>query len=202
MKQEPRVIRQGVTSKFIMGTDHPFTHYYHWFSEMDRAELIEVNQIYKVVRDEEHPVEADEDHDGNENQYIERCEECHCCGNWFTEDEGINEHDHGEYYCDECAESLVDCPSCFMEFIPNDDYPVACAHCTEAMTHDGPKFVGVVKWNGNHYFARQVVKGSKVERRGSELWLFDDEEMYIRGIGDFTRYEWVEIEDQKLEGEQ
>lgn len=197
MRTEPkRIIAKGVTSKFLIGGNYKFTHYYHWFNELDRSELIEVNQLYKVVRDESIHAFVDEDHDGNEDLTIERCEECHCCGDWFTEDEGINEYDHGEYYCDECAKDLVDCPACGKEFIPNDDYPVACAHCAEAMTSKGPKFVGIVKWNGDHYFSGAVVKGSKVERRGDSLWLYDDEENYVSGLGDLTRYAWVEIEDQ------
>ena len=32
-----------------------------------------------------------------------------------------------------------------------------------------------VKWNGNHYFAGEEVKGSKIEKReGGTTWLFDD----------------------------
>ena len=33
-----------------------------------------------------------------------------------------------------------------------------------------------VKWNGNHYFAGEEVKGSKIEKReDGTTWLFDDE---------------------------
>ena len=57
-----------------------------------------------------------------------------------------------------------------------------------------------VKWNGNHYFAGDIVRGSKIETRNSnETWLFDDEENYIMGLGDFTRYDWVEIDIETLE---
>lgn len=56
-----------------------------------------------------------------------------------------------------------------------------------------------VKYYGNHYFAGEVVRGSKIEaRNGNETWLFDDEENYILGLGDFTRYEWVEIDLETL----
>ena len=59
-------------------------------------------------------------------------------------------------------------------------------------------YSGIVKWHGNHYYAGDKVIGTKIEWRGDELWLFDDEETYISGIGDFTRYEWVEIEPSSL----
>ena len=33
-----------------------------------------------------------------------------------------------------------------------------------------------VKWNGNHYFAGEEVKGSKLEKREEgTTWLFDDD---------------------------
>jgi len=60
-------------------------------------------------------------------------------------------------------------------------------------------YKGIVKWNGNHYFSGDEVKGSKIEWRGDELWLYDDEENYIGGMGDFTRYEWVQIKPESLE---
>ena len=63
------------------------------------------------------------------------------------------------------------------------------------------QYKGIVKWNGNHYYSGDEVKGSKIEWRGDELWLFDDEENYIKGIGDFTRYDWVEIKPESLEEE-
>lgn len=62
------------------------------------------------------------------------------------------------------------------------------------------KYKGTVKYHGNHYFAGETVEGSKIEWRGDELWLFDDDYNYIMGLGDFTRYEWVEIEPSSLEG--
>ena len=41
-------------------------------------------------------------------------------------------------------------------------------------------FEAKVKYNGNHYFAGQTVRGSKLERRyiinkGWTCWIFDDE---------------------------
>lgn len=41
-----------------------------------------------------------------------------------------------------------------------------------------------VKYNGNHYFSGDEVKGSKIEKRADgSLWLFDDE-----SIQDFPFY--------------
>ena len=59
-----------------------------------------------------------------------------------------------------------------------------------------------VKYNGNHYFAGEVVKGSKVETRPDKtVWLFDDEpipEFPFYGDG---RDEWVEVDKDTLEEE-
>lgn len=60
-------------------------------------------------------------------------------------------------------------------------------------------YSGIVKWNGDHYFSGDEVRGSKIEWRGSELWLYDDDDYYVVGIGDLTRYEWVEISPESLE---
>ena len=53
-----------------------------------------------------------------------------------------------------------------------------------------------VKWNGNHYFAGEEVKGSKIEKReDGTTWLFDDEpipEFPFYGDG---RDEWVEVDE-------
>ena len=53
-----------------------------------------------------------------------------------------------------------------------------------------------VKWNGDHYFAGEDVKGSKIEKReDGTTWLFDDEP--IQGFpfyGD-GREEWVEVDE-------
>jgi len=61
-------------------------------------------------------------------------------------------------------------------------------------------YKGKVMWNGNHYFKNDEVIGSKIKYKGDgTLWLYDDEDNYIRGFGDFTRYEWVEIDKNSLE---
>ena len=57
-----------------------------------------------------------------------------------------------------------------------------------------------VMWNGNHYFQGQVVCGSNVEcREDGTVWLWDDEEDYFPGLGDFTRHEWVEVFPESVE---
>lgn len=53
-----------------------------------------------------------------------------------------------------------------------------------------------VKWNGNHYFAGEEVKGNKIEKReDGTTWLFDDEpipECPFYGDG---KDEWVEVDE-------
>jgi len=59
-----------------------------------------------------------------------------------------------------------------------------------------------VKWNGNHYFAGEVVKGSKVETRADKTtWLFDDEPIQEFPFYGDGRDEWVEIDEDTLEEE-
>ena len=61
-------------------------------------------------------------------------------------------------------------------------------------------YKGIVKWHGNHYFSGNEVSGSKIEHReDGTIWLYDDEENYISGIGGFARYEWVEIKEDYVE---
>lgn len=55
-----------------------------------------------------------------------------------------------------------------------------------------------VKWNGDHYEAGQEVRGSKYRILNGKIELYDDEENYIMGFGDFTRYTWVEIDELTL----
>ena len=55
-----------------------------------------------------------------------------------------------------------------------------------------------VKWNGDHYEAGQVVKGSKYRIVEGKIELYDDEDNYIMGFGDFTRHTWVEIDEFSL----
>ena len=61
-------------------------------------------------------------------------------------------------------------------------------------------FKAKVKWNGNHYFAGEEVRGSKVEQRADgTTWLFDDEpieEFPFYGEG---RNEWVEVDEATVE---
>ena len=56
-----------------------------------------------------------------------------------------------------------------------------------------------VKWNGNHYFSGEEVKGSKLEKReDGTTWLFDDEsipEFPFYGDG---RDEWVEVDENTV----
>ena len=56
-----------------------------------------------------------------------------------------------------------------------------------------------VKWNGNHYFAGEEVKGSKIEKQeDGTTWLFDDEpipEFPFYGDG---RDEWVEVDENTV----
>lgn len=60
-----------------------------------------------------------------------------------------------------------------------------------------------VKWNGNHYFKDQEVKGSNLTvHADGRLDLFDDEEYYMIINGhsiELTRNEWVEIQPETLE---
>lgn len=54
----------------------------------------------------------------------------------------------------------------------------------------------MVKWNGNHYHSGYPVSGSiYYEDEDGSFWIYDDEENYVPGIGDFTRYDWVEVEE-------
>lgn len=64
-------------------------------------------------------------------------------------------------------------------------------------------FEAKVKYNGDHYFAGQVVRGSKVERRynpnkGWTYWLFDDEPIEAFPYYGEGRDEWVEINENSL----
>ena len=64
-------------------------------------------------------------------------------------------------------------------------------------------FIAKVKYNGNHYFAGQEVRGSKVERRytsnkGWTCWLFDDEPIEPFPFYGEGRNEWVEIDESTL----
>ena len=53
-----------------------------------------------------------------------------------------------------------------------------------------------VKWNGNHYFVREEVKGSKIEKReDGTIWLFDDEPIPEFPFYGDRRDEWVEVDE-------
>ena len=54
-------------------------------------------------------------------------------------------------------------------------------------------FIGIVKYNGNHYHAGQIVIGSDFVRKGESIYLFDDNLNYVDGVGDLTRNEYVEV---------
>lgn len=60
------------------------------------------------------------------------------------------------------------------------------------------KYKANVLYNGNHYHANEKVVGSKIKVEGFKTFLYDDEENYVNGIGDFTRNEWVEINQETL----
>lgn len=63
------------------------------------------------------------------------------------------------------------------------------------------KYSAKVAWNGNHYEQGQEVSGGKIEVKGDgKLYLYDDEENYVAGLGDLTRYAWVEIDPLTVEG--
>ena len=64
-------------------------------------------------------------------------------------------------------------------------------------------FEAKVKYNGNHYFAGQIVRGSKLERRynpnkGWTYWIFDDEPIEPFPFYGEGRDEWVEVEESSL----
>lgn len=64
-------------------------------------------------------------------------------------------------------------------------------------------FEAKVKYNGNHYFASQTVRGSKLERRynqnkGWTYWIFDDEPIEPFPFYGEGRDEWVEIDESSL----
>ena len=53
-----------------------------------------------------------------------------------------------------------------------------------------------VKWNGDHYFAGEEVKGSKIEKReDGTTWLFDDEPIQEFPFYGDGREEWVEVDE-------
>lgn len=53
------------------------------------------------------------------------------------------------------------------------------------------KYKGIVRYNGNHYFAGEEVKGSKIMVEDGRLYLFDDEP--VEFLGTITADEWVEV---------
>ena len=53
-----------------------------------------------------------------------------------------------------------------------------------------------VKWHGNHYFAGEEVKGSKLEKRDDgTTWLFDDEPIPEFPFYSDGRDKWVEVDE-------
>ena len=64
-------------------------------------------------------------------------------------------------------------------------------------------FEAKVKYNGDHYFAGQTVRGSMLERRyipnkGWTCWIFDDEPIEPFPFYGEGRDEWVEVEESSL----
>lgn len=64
-------------------------------------------------------------------------------------------------------------------------------------------FEAKVKYNGNHYFAGQTVRGSQLERRyilnkGWTCWIFDDEPIEAFPYYGEGRDEWVEVDENTL----
>lgn len=60
------------------------------------------------------------------------------------------------------------------------------------------KFRAKVKYNGNHYFEGEWVKGHYHQNTGGRYYIFDNDNNYMKNIGDFTRYEDVEIDENTL----
>lgn len=65
-----------------------------------------------------------------------------------------------------------------------------------------------VMWNGNHYFAGETVRGSKVRRTDTGWELFDDEEPELfdengepNNFPYVSRDEWVEVVPESIEEE-
>lgn len=57
-----------------------------------------------------------------------------------------------------------------------------------------PKYEAKVKFSGNHYHAGETVRGSKIRQlEDGRIELYDDEENYMKGVGDLTRYEYVQV---------
>lgn len=64
-------------------------------------------------------------------------------------------------------------------------------------------FEAKVKYNGNHYFAGQTVRGNTLERRynpnkGWTYWIFDDEPIAVSPYYGEGRDEWVEVEESTI----
>lgn len=59
------------------------------------------------------------------------------------------------------------------------------------------KFRARVKWNGDHYESGEWVIGYYVYFDG-EHQIYDCEDNYVAGLGDFTRYQLVEIDESTL----
>lgn len=60
-------------------------------------------------------------------------------------------------------------------------------------------YTAKVMWNGNHYFAGETVRGSKVRRTDTGWELFDDEEP--NSFPYVSRDEWVEVVPESIEEE-
>ena len=58
------------------------------------------------------------------------------------------------------------------------------------------KYEAKVKWNGNHYFAGETVRGSDIKVEDDGTYLFDDEES--NEFPFVPRNEWVLIDSNTL----
>ena len=60
-------------------------------------------------------------------------------------------------------------------------------------------FKGTIEFYGNHYFPGQVIYGTKIKVEDGHVFIFDDEENYVPGLGDLTRHEWAEVDKNTVE---
>ncbi len=56
-----------------------------------------------------------------------------------------------------------------------------------------------VKYNGGHYFSGELIKGTNIRQSEDELFLFDDEPIYVFPFYGEGRDEWVAIDVDTLE---
>lgn len=60
-----------------------------------------------------------------------------------------------------------------------------------------------VKYNGEHYFCGEIVRGSKIDKlKDGSTWLYDDEEIDCWPYYGEARNVWVQIDESTLEEEE